>query len=429
MFKKFHIQMTFFCTIIVSLIIVIMTISYLSIAESSMDSINYANFQNNCNTTLTYLGEQNVISHQWVSSTEHNNQFMIQVYDNQLPLSITNMRLSEDDLSIIDKIKKRSVESYALNIESEYSNQRLMKKVEFKMTIASEKYYVATALIPKIDGFMGVIIYQPLSIYQDAILKQRLIFFSIDIVSILLLGAFSWFFTSRMIKPLEQTRRQQTRFIASASHELRSPLTVMLSSLSAMKKGNPDEARHFADTIESEGKRMSRLIDDMLSLANADNKTWSLKPEPVELDTLLLNVYEKYEPMATDKGYQLNISLPEETTEKCICDSSRIEQVLSILIDNAFSYTPVGSCISLSLIDRGNKQELRVADNGPGIAAGDRTHIFERFYRGDVSHTKKEHFGLGLSIAKEIIQLHKGMIFVDQTDSGTCFVIQLPHSR
>ncbi|HIU74690.1 MAG TPA: hypothetical protein IAC62_02320, partial [Candidatus Pelethocola excrementipullorum] len=235
MFKKFHIQMTFFCTVIVSLIIVIMTISYLSIAESSMDSINYANFQNNCNTALTYLSEQNVISHQWVSTTEHNNQFMLQVYDNQLPLSVTNMRLSEHDLSIIDKVKKRSVESYALNIESEHSNQRLMKKVEFKMTISSEKYYVATALIPKTDSSMGVVIYQPLSIYQDALLKQRMIFFSIDVVSILLLGAFSWFFTSRMIKPLEQTRRQQTRFITSASHELRSPLTVMLSSLSAMK--------------------------------------------------------------------------------------------------------------------------------------------------------------------------------------------------
>lgn len=429
MFKKFHIQMTFFCTTIVSLVIVIMTISYLSISESSMDSINYANFQTNCNTALTYLSEQNVISHQWVSTTEHNNQFIIQVYDNQLPLSVTTLRLNENELSIIEKIKKRSVESHTLDVESEYSNQRLMKKVEFRMTIDKEKYYIATALVSKIEGSMGVVIFQPLSIYQDAILKQRLIFFSIDVVSILLLGAFSWFFTSRMIKPLEQSRRQQTRFIASASHELRSPLTVMLSSLSAMKKGNPDEARHFADTIESEGRRMSHLIDDMLSLANADNKTWILKPEPVELDTLLLNVYEKYEPLAADNGYQLNISLPEEITEKCVCDGLRIEQVLSILIDNAFSYSPVGSCISLSLIDRSNKQELRVADNGPGIAAEDRAHVFERFYRGDVSHTKKEHFGLGLSIAKEIIHLHKGTIFLDETNSGACFVIQLPLSR
>lgn len=428
MFKKFHIQMTFFCTAIISLVIIIMTIAYLSISESSMDSINYGNFQSNCNNIIMYLGEQNVVSHQWISMTEQNNQFIMEIYDNLKPLSVTTLRLGEKEHSIIKKVKKHSQEMYALNVDSDHLNQRLIKKVDFKMTINKDNYYAATALIPRTEGVMSVVIYQPLSIYQNAILRQRLIFFSIDAISILILGAFSWFFTSRMIKPLEQSRRQQTRFIASASHELRSPLTVMLSSLSALKKGNPAEAKRFAETIESEGKRMSHLIDDMLSLANADNRTWSLKPEPVELDTLLLNVYEKYEPLAAEKGYHLDITLPEETTAKCICDGTRIEQVLSILIDNAFSYTPAGSRIHLSLSCSGDRQELRVADNGPGIVPKDRTHIFERFYRGDESHTKKEHFGLGLSIAEEIIKMHNGKIYVaDSQEAGTCFVIVLNH--
>ncbi len=111
-----------------------------------------------------------------------------------------------------------------------------------------------------------------------------------------------------MIRPLSKNHKQQTEFIASASHELRSPLTVILSSIQAMEKASPEEQKHFASIIKNEGNRMSRLIGDMLSIANADNHSWRIFPAPCELDTLLLDTFEKYERLMQEKKLRLHIS-------------------------------------------------------------------------------------------------------------------------
>ena len=116
-------------------------------------------------------------------------------------------------------------------------------------------------------------------------------------LAVLALVTFSWFFTGKMLRPLEENQRKQTQFIASASHELRSPLAVILSSVQAMES-DWENAGRFLKTIKSEGDRMSRLIGDMLSLANADNKSWSIMKTDCELDTLLLDTYEKYQHQA-----------------------------------------------------------------------------------------------------------------------------------
>ena len=148
--------------------------------------------------------------------------------------------------------------------------------------------------------------------------------------------------------------------------------------------------------------------------------------KPVNLDTILLDAYEKYEPVAVKKQIQLQISLPEETLPDCTCDRERISQVLSILLDNALSYTPLDGKISLSLSFSQGHFLIEVSDNGPGVADGDKKHIFERFYRADNAHTKKEHFGLGLCVANEIIKAHKGKIWVeDRVPCGASFFILL----
>ncbi len=217
------------------------------------------------------------------------------------------------------------------------------------------------------------------------------------------------------------------QFIASASHELRSPLTVILSSLSAMKIAKKEEAEAFSHVIKSEGERMSRLIGDMLTLAGADNGSWSIQPAPVELDTLLLQSYEKFETVAAQKGMQLRIELPDTALPPYVCDGERIAQVLSILLDNAMSYTPQGGHILLSLSKEGNRWMLRVQDNGPGIPQEARAQIFERFYRAEKSRKDKEHFGLGLCIAQEIVRLHRGRLYLDDTPGGgATFVVSLP---
>ena len=121
---------------------------------------------------------------------------------------------------------------------------------------------------------------------------------------------------------------------------------------------------------------MSRLIDDMLTLSGTDSSHFTIQKTEVELDTLLLSVYEKFEPLAIEKGISLHISLPDARIPPCLCDQGRIEQVLSILLDNALSYTPSGGKIFLSLQSSSNQMILRVADTGIGISGSEKKAVF-----------------------------------------------------
>lgn len=152
-----------------------------------------------------------------------------------------------------------------------------------------------------------------------------------------------------------------------------------------------------------------------------------MQKEECEADTLLLNFYEAFEPLAKEKGYFLTVFLPDKKIAPVRCDSDRIRQVLSILLHNAFCYTPPGSRIRLSLSETAENLLLSVSDNGPGIPDDAKPHIFERFYRGDAAHSSSSHFGLGLSIADEIMRAHNGRISISDTPGGgAAFTLTLP---
>lgn len=135
------------------------------------------------------------------------------------------------------------------------------------------------------------------------------------------------------------------QFIAAASHELRSPITVILSNLTACRSGLIPNDNSFLTLLDTEGNRMARLVNDMLQLANADSHSWSMHPAEVELDTFLLEVFESFESQAMAHQLRWDIRLPSEAIPPCLCDEERIRQLLAILIDNAFSYTPPGGSI------------------------------------------------------------------------------------
>lgn len=172
---------------------------------------------------------------------------------------------------------------------------------------------------------------------------------------------------------------------------------------------------------------MARLIDDMLVLANADNHTWTIQKSPVELDTLVLDCYEAFRLVAKDHQITLSVVLPNESIPCCHCDKNRIEQILSILLHNAISYGKKDGEILLTLEKEDFTFKIIVADNGIGISDKDKPYVFDRFYRSDTSRNKKEHFGLGLSIAREIVKLHKGSIHLEDTPGGgATFMVLLP---
>lgn len=430
MFKKLHLQLTFFCTLVTGLILVSMTTLCLYIVESGMNDRSYTSFVDNLNTMLAHFESQSTISHQWILQMEANYHIKLNILDNDTPLFSQQLNNDEEISVIFEEVAEKARTDYDFNDAGISPANILARHIEFKMKGSNgQKYYASVALIPKDNGYLNVTVLYPLDSLEHDIMVQRTLFGLLDLLAVGLLTIFSWHFTKRMIHPIKESRERQVQFIAAASHELRSPLTVILTSLSAMKVADKKQSEQFADSIQSEGQRMSRLIDDMLTLANADNRTWSIHPSDIELDTLLLQTYEKYERIARDKGLTLDVDLPEDIPPTYPCDGERVAQVLSILIDNAMSYTPKGGKIKLGLKTESSRIQLYVADNGPGVPDESKKSIFDRFYRVDKAHKDKAHFGLGLCIAKEIVKLHKGKIAVEDTPGGgATFIVTLPQT-
>ena len=262
---------------------------------------------------------------------------------------------------------------------------------------------------------------------EKQIREQRFLFLLIDSFTVALLFLFSFFFTGKLLAPIEESRKKQLSFVAAASHELRTPLSVILSSLECCHQASPDEVAGFLATIEKQAALMKSLVNDLLTLSASDSGQLVLSRSTAELDTLLLDTFEAFEPLAARKSITMSVSLPEEALTPYSCDEMRIRQVLSILIQNAISYTPAGGHIHLALSVRKHQYLFSVADNGPGIADADKEHIFERFYRAEKSRNTKGHFGLGLSIACEIVTAHHGHLWVTDTNGGgSTFFIGLP---
>ena len=191
-----------------------------------------------------------------------------------------------------------------------------------------------------------------------------------------------------------------------------------------------EEQTGFFHTIRKEGIRMNTLINDMLTLAHSDANRFLVERKNAELDTLCTNAYEAFEPLCRQKHLALSLTLPEVPLPRCLCDPERIAQVLSILLHNAVSYTPEGGQVALSLTysqERKTAYEIIVSDTGIGISDAEKKQIFNRFYRAEKSRSTKGHFGLGLSIAYDIVTAHHGKITVhDNVNGGSVFIVQLP---
>lgn len=237
------------------------------------------------------------------------------------------------------------------------------------------------------------------------------------------------FLISKAIKPTEQTLRSQKEFIASASHELKAPLAVILASAECI--GNDTtlslKSKQHTEVIDSECMRMSKLVQDLLLLSSVDANTWTLNKTNIDVDTLLINTYEKYEPICRQKGIQFKLNTSDELFPVLNADIDRLNQILSIFIDNAINYSLPKSEISLDATVFKNMLVFSIKDHGTGIADKDKPFIFDRFFCADKSRTQKEHYGLGLSIAKELVEMHKGKIELSDTLGGGCtFKISLP---
>ncbi len=242
-----------------------------------------------------------------------------------------------------------------------------------------------------------------------------------------LLFLVSRLFVGKAVAPVEAALQSQKEFIASASHELKSPLAVIQANAETLDFEKSDPAsEQKRNVILGECSRMSELIRSLLSLAASDAGRWSMDMRSSDVDTLLIEVWEEYAQPAQKRNLRLDLNI-EEHYPRLICDKDHIKQALGILLDNAISYSPPGLSIEMGANVTEKSMIFYVVDHGPGIAEKVKDKIFQRFYSGDVSRTDKNHYGLGLSIASEIVKLHHGIILLKDTPGGGCtFEIQLP---
>ena len=230
------------------------------------------------------------------------------------------------------------------------------------------------------------------------------------------------------LRPTVAALRQQNEFVAAASHELRAPLTVIKSSLQAASE--PDRRDKLLGIAGAEVERLQRLTEELLFLAGQDAHILRLCPEELEPDTFLLEVWEAWRAPLRQSGHELALDLPDEPFSPIRADKARLEQLFTILLHNAMEYTPPGTAIELAAERRGAGVIFSVRDHGPGVPEKDRQRIFRRFARGEECRTGKEHFGLGLSIARQIAALHGGRLWVeDAPGGGAVFFLQLPAGR
>ena len=245
------------------------------------------------------------------------------------------------------------------------------------------------------------------------------------IALLLLLAAavlLSWWAT----RPVELAWRQQRQFLSDASHELKTPLTVILSN-AEMLESTPLEDRpaRWADNIRSEARRMKQLVEEMLTLARADSMTAAVLGD-VSLSEAAEDCVLAFEPVAFEAEKALEYRLAEEV---CVLgDGEKLRRLVSILLDNAIKYGAPGGAVTLAL-ERRERQAVLTVSNPGEIPAEHLPRLFERFYRADASRGEQSGFGLGLSIAGAIAREHKGALRAESGGGVTRFVFTMPLKR
>ena len=237
-----------------------------------------------------------------------------------------------------------------------------------------------------------------------------------------------------MSRRVAATARSQRDLLANVAHELRTPLTSVQGYALALRDGvieDMPEQQRALTTIGRESERMASLIGQLLDLARLESGQTRLTLRPVDVDSLLERVAERFRPAATQKGITLLVD--GSPTFAVLGDEGRLVQVLSNLVDNAIRHTPSGGHAKLEVaphvVDgRGSPQvRFTVADTGGGISPDRLPRIFDRFARGDGEGTDRTGFGLGLAIVRELVALHNGEIRVSsQLGAGTTFVVDFP---
>ena len=275
------------------------------------------------------------------------------------------------------------------------------------------------------NGLYEKLAFVDMSMEQAVLRKTMGSYLFIALASLLLLLGVSILLSRWATRPVEKAWTQQRQFLSDASHELKTPLTVILSNAELLEQAQlSDKPARWTDNILSEAGRMRSLVEEMLTLARADNMVRTAVLTEVSLSDIAADCALAFEPVAFEAGKSLDYTLAENIT--VLGDGEKLRQLISVLLDNAIKYGADGGTITLALEKTDRQAKLTVSNPGDPIPPEQLGHLFERFYRADDSRGEKTGFGLGLSIAQTIAAEHKGTLKAESDLASTRFLYTMP---
>ena len=246
----------------------------------------------------------------------------------------------------------------------------------------------------------------------------------VALAALAVLAGLSYCLAGLVVGPVKRAWQEQKQFVSDASHELKTPLTVILSSSElAAEEQDVQRTKQYVEGIHAESLRMKALVEDMLTLARTESGTRP-ETEAVDLSDTVLESVLAFEPVAFESGRELVYDIQPELT--VMGSGVQLRRLTDILLDNAVKFAAEGTPIRLLLRQEGRCAALRVENRGETIPAEKLRHIFDRFYRADESRSGGEGFGLGLAIAQSIAQSHGGSIGCASEEGVTRFTVTLP---
>ena len=271
------------------------------------------------------------------------------------------------------------------------------------------------------NGLYEKLAFVDMSMEQAVLRRMMGSYLVIALAALSLLLGVSVLLSHWATRPVEKAWKQQRQFLSDASHELKTPLTVILSNAELLEQTElPDKPARWTDNILSEAGRTRSLVEEMLTLARADNMVRTAVMAEVSLSDVAADCALAFEPVAFEAGKPLEYQIADGTL--VLGDGDKLRQLISILLDNAIKYGADGGTITLSLQKTDRQARLTVSNPGDPIPPEQLGRLFERFYRADVSRGEKSGFGLGLPIARTIAEEHKGTLRAESDAGSTRFI-------
>lgn len=248
----------------------------------------------------------------------------------------------------------------------------------------------------------------------------------IGVLSFLVFFGISLYLARIAVKPVEKAWDQQKQFVADASHELKTPLTVIMTNAELLQSAGQDEAakEQSSNSILAMSRQMRGLVEGLLDLARVDNGAGKMTFAEVDLSQLVSDGLLPFEPVYFEQGLELVSEI--EPGIKIKGSESHLRQVVDILLDNAMKYSSPEGQVTVMLKRQGSSSLLAVSNPGDVISKEDLKNIFKRFYRVDQARSMNQSYGLGLPIAECIVQEHKGKIWAESAQGQNTFFVQLP---